>query len=494
MINWLEDKSLPTNDNLAKSILRSAHEFGLVGDHRVLVRTVNDPEKPVVHVRRVVPESLYRSVLSLYHDSVWSGAHMGREKTFNRINRDFFWYGMRKYISLYVKTCKVCQLYKKNPKHDKTGFTSKSKLGHLDAEYFWDMVSIDIWGPVQSSKRGNRYLLTMVDGYTKFSIVIPLSSITAEAVVYALRSEVFKYFGIPRRLHSDNGPQFVSEVLAEMCRFYTVDKTFTTPYHPQSNSYVERIHFFWRNAIATFIRGDQLIWDEMIPELQLCYNNAFSEATGIAPNEAVFGYLMRTVGSPDNIQPKMQLTPMQSVERIRYILNRAHYLINEGIVKKLQRNELRSAGVETTVFQVGQKVKLFAPKRIDGDSVKLSQGFYGPYEVIRSTHDHKVYYLKDLFGTQLKFPVSVLRLEPWHDREYQMRGVMRLKDMELDKDDAHVPFESDSDEEIFEDKPPAYIKDMNSPWDDIRADFTLEEEPVESEAIQKIITDNNSVM
>ena len=206
-----------------------------------------------------MPDSLKKAVLSLYHDSVWSGAHLGREKTYSRISRDFFWLGMRAYVGLYVKTCTACQLFKKNPKNDKTGFRSKSKLGHLEVNDFWDLVSIDIWGPVKTSKRSNSYLLTVVDGFTKYSLAIPLKDTLASTIAYALRYEVFKIFGIPKRLHSDNGAQFVSEIIKELCKAYGIKKSQTTPYHPQGNSYVEKVHFFWRNAISTFIRGDQLI-------------------------------------------------------------------------------------------------------------------------------------------------------------------------------------------------------------------------------------------
>ena len=163
---WLENSGLPGDNKKAKELLKDIANFALVGEHKVLVRTLTDPSKPVVNVKRVVPDSLKKAVLSLYHDSVWSGAHLGREKTYNRISRDFFWLGMRAYVNLYVRTCTVCQLFKKNPKNDKTGFRSQSKLGHLETSDFWDLVSIDIWGPVKTSKRSNSYLLTVVDGFT----------------------------------------------------------------------------------------------------------------------------------------------------------------------------------------------------------------------------------------------------------------------------------------------------------------------------------------
>ena len=270
----------------------------------------------------------------------------------------------------------------------------------------------------------------------------------------------------------------------ELCRAYGIQKSQTTPYHPQGNAYVERVHFFWRNAISTFIRGDQLIWDEMIPELTLCWNNAVSEATGVAPNESVFGRMLNTVNAPEQVTVKQKLTLMQDAERIKYIINRARYLINEGIVKKLQRNDKLSDGVQTTLFSDGQKVKLFAPKKLEGNSVKLSQGFYGPYFIESSRNDGKVYYLKDMLGEVLPFPVSVLRLEAWNDRKDIMQGLVNEDESQEDDSTPNTPFEgSDSEDSGFEDEPKQYAREMTSPWEDNKADFTLEESDIESEKL-----------
>ena len=68
-------------------------------------------------------------------------------------------------------------------------------------------------------------------------------------------------------------------------------------------------------------------------------------------------------------------------------------------------------------FEPGQAVKLFAPKRIEGTSAKLSQPFYGPYYVVDSKLDGRVYYLKDKEGQMLPNAVSVTRIDKWYDRD-----------------------------------------------------------------------------
>ena len=142
-------------------------------------------------------------------------------------------------------------------------------MGIIEAHAPWDIVSIDIWGPVRASAKGNRYLLTVVDGFTKFARAIALPRKEAVFIAEALRRDVFSYFGMPKRIHSDKGTEFCNEVLAELCKLYGIEKSSTTPYHPQGNSYAERIHQFYKNAVSSFIKGDQLIWDELIIDLML---------------------------------------------------------------------------------------------------------------------------------------------------------------------------------------------------------------------------------
>ena len=69
-------------------------------------------------------------------------------------------------------------------------------------------MSIDIWGPIKPSAVGNKYALTVVDGFTKWCTAIALQDNRAETIARALRAFVFQYFGFPNRIHSDKGKEF----------------------------------------------------------------------------------------------------------------------------------------------------------------------------------------------------------------------------------------------------------------------------------------------
>ena len=76
--------------------------------------------------------------------------------------------------------------------------------------------------------------------FSRWQDALPLPEATAPVVAMALDKRVFSYLGIPEQLHSDHGAQFESQLITKLCQLWRVDKTKTTPYHPQANGVAER--------------------------------------------------------------------------------------------------------------------------------------------------------------------------------------------------------------------------------------------------------------
>ena len=105
--------------------------------------------------------------------------------------------------------------------------------------YPLQLVAVDILGPLPDTPRGNRYLLVVADYFTRWTEAYPIPNQEAITVARVLTTEFFLRFSPPEQLHSDQGRQFKSEVLAEVCKLLGVKKSRTTPYHPQSDGLVE---------------------------------------------------------------------------------------------------------------------------------------------------------------------------------------------------------------------------------------------------------------
>ena len=84
--------------------------------------------------------------------------------------------------------------------------------GQIESTSLWDMVSVDVMGPFISSKRGERCILSIIDCFSKYLILVPLRDHTAPSVSKALYERVVGYFGCPRKILSDRGTEFTERI------------------------------------------------------------------------------------------------------------------------------------------------------------------------------------------------------------------------------------------------------------------------------------------
>jgi hypothetical protein len=118
-------------------------------------------EDPGEQPRAVIPATLVQTLLTNYHELPFT-AHQGVTRTVEFIIRKYWWETLRRDVSGFIKGCVACA-------QRKTGHRMTAPLGEdLDARDFLDIVSLDIVGPLPITERGNRYLLTFVDHFTRF--------------------------------------------------------------------------------------------------------------------------------------------------------------------------------------------------------------------------------------------------------------------------------------------------------------------------------------
>ena len=102
------------------------------------------------------------------------------------------------------------------------------------------MVGTDILGPFPVSESGNSYILVATDYFTRWAEAYPIPNQEAGTIAKKLTDEMFLQFSPPEQLHSDQGGQFESCLLAEVCKVLHIHKSRTTAYHPQSDGLAER--------------------------------------------------------------------------------------------------------------------------------------------------------------------------------------------------------------------------------------------------------------
>ena len=111
----------------------------------------------------------------------------------------------------------------------------------------------------------------------------------ASTVADRLVDEVFMRFSAPEHLHSDQGWQFESQLLSEVCKSLHVNKTQTTPYHPQSDGLVERFNRMTLSMLATCAKDNPLDWETHTRKVCVAYNTGIQASTGYTPFCLMFG-------------------------------------------------------------------------------------------------------------------------------------------------------------------------------------------------------------
>ena len=103
----------------------------------------------------------------------------------------------------------------------------------------WQKVAVDLVGLMPETWARNRWILVVMDHFTRWQDAIPIPDATAPVAAATLDQWVFCYLGLPKQLHSGQGAQFKSQLMEELCTLWRIDKTHTTLYHPQSSGVVE---------------------------------------------------------------------------------------------------------------------------------------------------------------------------------------------------------------------------------------------------------------
>lgn len=260
----------------------------------------SDSESPQL----VVPASQVPVILKELHDSP-TACHPGIDRTYQKVAQSYYFTGMRRIITDYVKACIQCQRYKaSNAKPP--GLLQTPVMNQRN-----EVLAIDLFGPLPEGDQGERWILLVEDTATRWTEIFALKEATAGTCARLLIEEFFMRYGLPRRIISDNGVQFVSAVMRQCMSVLDIKQNLVPLYHPESNP-AERKNRDLKAMLAYLVEEDHTSWPKKLPVIRFALNSANCRTTGKSPAYLTFGREMRS--------------PIEVVHDLRGIMDKENFV------------------------------------------------------------------------------------------------------------------------------------------------------------------------
>lgn len=412
----IEDETRPTWKSVSdksgelKTLWRQWDRLRMVSG--ILYRRWEDDDGVSFITQLIVPKSMQAQVLRYHHD-IPSAGHLGAEKTLGRIKQGFYWPSMKETVSAYCHSCDQCAARKQSKRKN------HAPLGSYHVGEPMERVALDILGPLPLTKNGNKYVLVMVDCFTKWTEAVALPDQEAKTVAKAFVDTIICHFGTPLQIHTDQGRNFESNLFKEMCDLFQIDKTRTTSYHPQSNGNVERFNRTLGDMLSTFCSKKQDQWDIFLPQVLMAYRSSVNSSTGQTPNAMMLGRelilpLRAIIREPES--NTAELDEENYISTLKRKLQVIHELGREKLKQSaIYQKKHYDIKAKKKSYKEGQAVWLHDTTRKVGVCQKLSYRWKGPYVVIKKIDDLTYLVKRSKNSTAKIFHID--RLLPYNGRK-----------------------------------------------------------------------------
>lgn len=303
--------------------------------NNALFFTVSSPKPTLKHLP-VLPLQLQQPMVRLLHGNPTT-LHQGINRTLSLLKKRVYWIGMHRTASLVINNCLLCQRQKT--------FTTPQPLHSLSLPklYPWHTIALDFFGPLPSGNHNFKYVLVIIDHFTKWPEIFPTSDTSTATIVRHLYP-LFLRFGCPHNLLTDNGTGFVSHTLTHLCQVMNINKLKITPYHPQGNGIAEAFMKVLSNQLAMLVNERHDNWPTFLPQLLFGYRSTPHPATGETPFYLLHGFdptwptdlLNQTSPTSDNLlQPLQPETYRYHISTMQQARLKAWYQLTETYYKHL---------------------------------------------------------------------------------------------------------------------------------------------------------------
>lgn len=313
--------------------------------HRVIKRLSGEEV-----MQLVLPKKYHNVVLRSVHNE---SGHLGTERILELLRKRFYWPRMSQDVEQHVKSCGEC-VTRKSPAQRAAPLHKISSGGPMD------LVCIDFLS-METDSRGMSNVLVVTDHFTRYAQAFPTKNQTSQTVAKTLVDKFFVHYGLPARIHSDQGRDFESQLIKDLLNIMGVRKSRTTPYHPQGDPQPERFNRTLLSMLGTLSAEKKRQWSQHVPYLVHAYNSTRSDATGYSPYFLMFG---REARLPVDLcfgtsQDKSVESHSRYISKLKEDLLQAYKLASETADKVHEKNKTaydKRVGFQS--LEVGDRVLL----------------------------------------------------------------------------------------------------------------------------------------
>ncbi|PNW79026.1 hypothetical protein CHLRE_09g398141v5 [Chlamydomonas reinhardtii] len=263
----------PRSDNEQRRVRSRASRYRWQGDQLFIVlldgklRQVPRPAERGELVRRT-------------HEQA---GHFGVRRTTALLLHSYWWPGISDDVRSAVKHCEACDRAKASYNGQ------QQELRPLPIGGLFYRWGVDLCGPFNETKHGNKYVMVCVEHFSKFVLFLPIPSKHAHDTAFAFQHHVLGVYGACAEVCTDQGSEWKGE-FATMLLNALIDHRQTSANHPQANGLSERAVQTCKKALIKLALGAGSVndWDQHLPSITLGYNCSVQNSTKLCPYTIIF--------------------------------------------------------------------------------------------------------------------------------------------------------------------------------------------------------------
>ena len=390
IITFIAGEGLPEGTEKARRVMLWAENMiitdtGLLSKMPCMTRQKKNPNALVeLRPRIVVPKVLVNRVMSLLHDDILCGGHVGQNAMCKKVLLKYWWRNMHSDIVRYVRECETCGLRKRAP-HYKAPAKTWENPGAP-----WKEIQCDFMGKLRTAETGERYIITFIDLFSGWPEAFPTVDCSAATTAQVFVENIVCRVGKVGRLHTDRGANFIANYTREVTDRLGTRQSYTSARLATGNARIERLHRTLWDVMAVYSPESHDQWPRYLPIALWTVRSTISNRTGFSPYNMIYGRdpPAMVVADYDDIKAANNNSQyfLALHDRLCLFKKMAAFTVkayNEEMNKKID------VGARPSDLQEGDLVYYYDPPPASAERVaKLAPRYKGPYRIVQVKDDH----------------------------------------------------------------------------------------------------------